>query len=141
MVWGRQLLPGRPAYPGEHSRVWATDVATDFVVVDLPGLVGYRDDRRRRAAWSGSVSLTASWDTDTVGWATSTLFIRVRTAKMNTVDIGGDLTVRRLGFYAMRITGEEIDGEPATPEAARDVLRRAADTVDLVDTECGPRPA
>ena len=59
---------------------------------------------------------------------------------MDTFDIGGELTVRRLGFCAMRVTGEEIVGEPADPEAARDVLRRAADTVDLVDTGCGPRP-
>ena len=53
---------------------------------------------------------------------------------MDTFDIGGDLTVRRLGFGAMRITGEDIIGEPADSEAARDVLRRAADLVDLVDT-------
>ena len=59
---------------------------------------------------------------------------------MDTFDIGGDLTVRRLGFGAMRITGEDIIGEPADPEAARDVLRRAADLVDLVDTGCGPHP-
>jgi ABC-type sugar transport system substrate-binding protein len=39
------------------------------------------------------------------------------------------------------LTGEDIVGEPADPEAARDVLRRAADTVVLVDTGCGPRPA
>jgi hypothetical protein len=60
---------------------------------------------------------------------------------MDTFAIGGELTVRRLDFCAMRITGEEIVGEPADPEAARDVLRRAAETVDLVDTGCGPRPA
>jgi aryl-alcohol dehydrogenase-like predicted oxidoreductase len=54
---------------------------------------------------------------------------------------GGDLPVGRLGFGAMRISGEDIDGEPAAPEAARDVLRRAADMVDCLDTGCGPRPA
>lgn len=53
---------------------------------------------------------------------------------MDTFDIGGELTVRRLGFGAMRITGEDIIGEPDDVEAARDVLRRAADLVDLVDT-------
>ena len=53
---------------------------------------------------------------------------------MDTFDIGGDLTVRRLGFGAMRITGEDIVGEPDEPEAARGVLRRAAGTVDLIDT-------
>jgi len=53
---------------------------------------------------------------------------------MDTFDIGGDLTVRRLGFGAMRITGEDILGEPDDPEAAREVLRRAAELVDLIDT-------
>ena len=32
-----------------------------------------------------------------------------------TIDIGGDLTVRRMGFGAMRITGDGIWGEPARP--------------------------
>ena len=53
---------------------------------------------------------------------------------MDTFDIGGDLTVRRLGFGAMRITGEDIIGEPDDPDEARAVLRRAAELVDLVDT-------
>ncbi len=53
---------------------------------------------------------------------------------MDTFDIGGDLTVRRLGFGAMRITGDAIIGEPDDPETAREVLRRAADHVDLIDT-------
>jgi len=53
---------------------------------------------------------------------------------MDTFDIGGDLTVGRLGFGAMRITGDDIVGEPADVDAARRVLRRAADLVDLVDT-------
>jgi pyridoxine 4-dehydrogenase len=53
---------------------------------------------------------------------------------MDTFDIGGELTVGRLGFGAMRITGEKIIGEPEDPEIARDVLRRAAELVDLIDT-------
>jgi aryl-alcohol dehydrogenase-like predicted oxidoreductase len=53
---------------------------------------------------------------------------------MDTFDIGGDLTVRRLGFGAMRVTGDDIIGEPDDTETAREVLRRAADLVDLVDT-------
>ena len=53
---------------------------------------------------------------------------------MDTFDIGGDLTVRRLGFGAMRLTGEDIIGEPDDPGTARDVLRRAAERVDLIDT-------
>ena len=53
----------------------------------------------------------------------------------DTFDIGGDLTVNRLGFGAMRITGEDIIGEPDDVENARDVLRRAVDLgVDFIDT-------
>jgi aryl-alcohol dehydrogenase-like predicted oxidoreductase len=47
----------------------------------------------------------------------------------------GDLTVRRLGFGAMRLTGEDVIGPPADEEAARRVLARAVELgVDFVDT-------
>jgi aryl-alcohol dehydrogenase-like predicted oxidoreductase len=47
----------------------------------------------------------------------------------------GDLTVHRLGFGAMRITGPDIWGDPPDREAARKVLRRAYDLGhDLFDT-------
>jgi aryl-alcohol dehydrogenase-like predicted oxidoreductase len=49
--------------------------------------------------------------------------------------IGGDLTVNRLGFGAMRLTGEGIWGWPADRENARKVLRRAVELgVNLIDT-------
>jgi aryl-alcohol dehydrogenase-like predicted oxidoreductase len=49
--------------------------------------------------------------------------------------IGGHLVVTRLGFGAMRITGDGIWGPPKDPEAARAVLRRLPDLgVDLIDT-------
>src|SRR3954469_20688034 len=49
--------------------------------------------------------------------------------------IGGDLPVRRLGFGAMRITGEGIWGEPADADGARALLRRVVDLgVNLIDT-------
>jgi len=52
-----------------------------------------------------------------------------------TFDIGGDLTVHRLGFGAMRLTGPEIIGPPDDEAAARRVLRRAIELgVDFVDT-------
>ena len=52
-----------------------------------------------------------------------------------TFDIGGDLTVHRLGFGAMRLTGEDIIGEPDDVDAARDVVSEALDAgVDLIDT-------
>ncbi|MDS0278800.1 aldo/keto reductase [Halomicroarcula sp. S1AR25-4] len=53
----------------------------------------------------------------------------------DTFDIGGDLTVRRLGFGAMRITGEGIIGEPDDVANARAVLERAVELgVDFIDT-------
>jgi pyridoxine 4-dehydrogenase len=49
--------------------------------------------------------------------------------------LGGDLTVRRLGFGAMRITGDGIWGEPADRDGAIAVLRRAVELdVNLNDT-------
>lgn len=52
-----------------------------------------------------------------------------------TFAIGGTDEVHRLGYGAMRITGEDITGPPADEAAARDVLRRATDLgVDFVDT-------
>ena len=49
--------------------------------------------------------------------------------------LGGDLTVNRLGFGAMRITGEGIWGWPPDRGNALKVLRRAVDLgVNLIDT-------
>jgi aryl-alcohol dehydrogenase-like predicted oxidoreductase len=59
----------------------------------------------------------------------------VNAAESGTFTIGGDLTVNRLGFGAMRITGEGIWGEPRDAEEARAVLRRAVELgVNLIDT-------
>jgi pyridoxine 4-dehydrogenase len=52
-----------------------------------------------------------------------------------TFQLGGDLTVNRLGFGAMRITGEGIWGWPADRGNALKVLRRAVELgVNLIDT-------
>jgi len=49
--------------------------------------------------------------------------------------IGGDLSVNRLGFGAMRITGQGIWGAPANPAAARATLKRLPELdVNLIDT-------
>ncbi len=56
--------------------------------------------------------------------------------------LGGDLTVNRLGFGAMRLTGPGVLGEPADREQAKAVLRRAIELgVTLIDTadSYGPR--
>ena len=58
---------------------------------------------------------------------------------MSAADAGtvtlGDLTVNRLGFGAMRITGDGIWGEPRDRDECRRVLRRAVDLgVNFIDT-------
>ena len=56
-------------------------------------------------------------------------------AASGTFFIGGDLTVNRLGYGAMRITGKGIWGEPQNPETAKAVLRRAVELgVNFIDT-------
>jgi pyridoxine 4-dehydrogenase len=51
------------------------------------------------------------------------------------MDIGGDLTVNRLGYGAMRITGAGIWGEPRDRDVAKKVLRRATELgVTFIDT-------
>ena len=57
------------------------------------------------------------------------------TKASGTFAIGGDLTVNRLGFGAMRITGDGIWGPPKDREVAKQVLRRAVELgVDFIDT-------
>jgi pyridoxine 4-dehydrogenase len=52
-----------------------------------------------------------------------------------TVSIGKDLTVNRLGFGAMRLTGEGIWGAPKDPEECKRVLRRLLElNVNFIDT-------
>jgi len=52
-----------------------------------------------------------------------------------TIDVGGDLTVNRLGFGAMRITGDGIWGPPKSTEDAKAVLRRVVELgVNFIDT-------
>ena len=52
-----------------------------------------------------------------------------------TVSLGGALTVRRLGYGAMRLSGPDIIGPPNDPHTAAAVLRRAIDLgVNLIDT-------
>jgi pyridoxine 4-dehydrogenase len=56
-------------------------------------------------------------------------------AAAGTIDVGGDLTVNRLGFGAMRITGKGIWGDPPDWDRAKEALRRAvALDVNFIDT-------
>ena len=55
--------------------------------------------------------------------------------KSGTFHIGGDIPVYRLGFGAMRLTGEGIWGEPADHDECVAVLRRALELgITLIDT-------
>jgi aryl-alcohol dehydrogenase-like predicted oxidoreductase len=61
--------------------------------------------------------------------------LTVNAKASGTFSIGGDLTVNRLGFGAMRITGDGIWGEPKDRENAKRVLRRAVELgVNFIDT-------
>jgi pyridoxine 4-dehydrogenase len=56
-------------------------------------------------------------------------------ATAGTIDVGGDLTVNRMGFGAMRITGKGIWGQPRDRDEAKKVLRRAVELgVTFIDT-------
>jgi pyridoxine 4-dehydrogenase len=56
-------------------------------------------------------------------------------AAAGTIDIGGDLTVNRMGYGAMRITGAGIWGDPPDREQAKAALRRARELeVNFFDT-------
>jgi aryl-alcohol dehydrogenase-like predicted oxidoreductase len=51
------------------------------------------------------------------------------------VSLGGEISVRRLGFGAMRLTGDGIWGPPKDRKAALSVLRRAVELdINFIDT-------
>ena len=67
-----------------------------------------------------------------MGWGPAAV---ASVSRVDTFTIGGDLEVRRLGFGAMRITGEGIWGPPDDPDEARRLLRRVVELgVNLIDT-------
>jgi pyridoxine 4-dehydrogenase len=56
-------------------------------------------------------------------------------SKSGTFDIGGDLTVNRLGYGTMQLTGEGVWGEPEDRDECLGVLRRAVELgVNFFDT-------
>ncbi len=74
--------------------------------------------------------MTTQHDTTTAAGAAGTFML------------GGALTVNRMGFGAMRLTGPGIIGEPADREECRRVLRRAvALGVNFIDTADSYGPA
>src|SRR5438034_10814856 len=80
-----------------------------------------------RATLGGGASLLAG--------RAATLFAAASDNDNSNFNIGGDLPVNRLGFGAMRLTGEGIWGWPPDRENAHKVLRRAVELgADLIDT-------
>jgi aryl-alcohol dehydrogenase-like predicted oxidoreductase len=56
-------------------------------------------------------------------------------AKSGSFEIGGDIKINRLGFGAMRVTGEGIWGPPADREEALRTLKRVPEIgIDFIDT-------
>jgi aryl-alcohol dehydrogenase-like predicted oxidoreductase len=56
-------------------------------------------------------------------------------AASGSFEIGGELTVNRLGFGSMQLTGPGVWGDPQDPDEAVRVLRRAVELgVNLIDT-------
>jgi pyridoxine 4-dehydrogenase len=56
-------------------------------------------------------------------------------AAAGTFTLGGDLTINRMGYGAMRITGPGVWGPPADKAASLETLRRAIELgVNLIDT-------
>src|SRR5579863_9535021 len=56
-------------------------------------------------------------------------------AQAGTINLGGDLTVNRMGYGAMRITGKGIWGPPDDVDAALATLRRAVELgINFIDT-------
>jgi pyridoxine 4-dehydrogenase len=59
----------------------------------------------------------------------------VPAAAAGTIAVGGDLTVNRMGFGAMRLTGKGIWGTPRDPDEAVRVLQRSVELgVNFIDT-------
>ena len=80
-----------------------------------------------RATLAGGASILAG--------GMRTLFAAASGSDDPSFSIGGDLPVNRLGFGAMRLTGEGIWGWPPDRENARKVLRRAVELgANLIDT-------
>ena len=86
---------------------------------------------RREALLAGAAGATTLWLSASPAEAAAA----TPAAAAGTVRIGADLSVNRMGFGAMRITGPDIWGEPQDPAQARAVLHRALDLgVNFIDT-------
>ncbi len=61
--------------------------------------------------------------------------VSANAAAAGTIEIGGDLVVNRMGFGAMRITGEGVWGDPPDLDRARAAVRQAVELgINFIDT-------
>src|SRR6266536_824349 len=105
--------------------------ATGTIEVGEAGHIVYAMTRRKflGTTIAGSATVLAGTVFQKLASAVTT------SATPTTFQLGGDLSVKRLGFGAMRLTGEGIWGWPPDRENAKKVLRRALDLgVNLIDT-------
>jgi len=86
----------------------------------------------RRRTFLGAISAGAA---GVLTGGLQKILAAVPEAPDSTFQLGGDLLVNRLGFGAMRLTGEGIWGWPPDREGAKKVLRRAVELgVNFIDT-------
>src|SRR5438046_4788721 len=86
----------------------------------------------RRRTFLGTISASAA---GVLTGGLQKILAAVPEARDSTFQLGGNLLVNRLGFGAMRLTGEGIWGWPPDREGAKKVLRRAVELgVNVIDT-------
>src|SRR6266496_2736724 len=113
------------------TRLKRTPKAIGTIELKEAGHIVYAMTRRKflGTAIAGSATVLAGTVFQKLASAVTT------SATPTTFQLGGDLSVKRLGFGAMRLTGEGIWGWPPDRENAKKVLRRALDLgVNLIDT-------
>src|SRR5438132_1327283 len=96
-----------------------------------------RAGRDRALAWASAYYAAAANPLRDAGTTTRRYFMSGQpSAKAaGTIGVGGDLTVNRLGFGAMRVTGQGIWGDPPDVQKAKAALRRAVELdVNFIDT-------
>lgn len=94
-------------------------------------------NRRKALGWGASMVIATLGAGRAGASATPERVVdrRKPAAAAGTMWIGGDLEVARMGFGAMRITGEGIWGEPASTKDARALLREVLELgVNFIDT-------
>src|ERR1043165_5052661 len=85
--------------------------------------------------WPAKTVTRNHWESFCLSAESKRIMTTPNAAHSGTVSIAKDLTVNRLGFGAMRITGEGIWGDPKDPVECKRVLKRLLDlNVNFIDT-------